>query len=345
MQNWTIRTRLLVAFGIGAAITLVLGVSGYYTATEGDAAVTEIGVVRLPSVQSLLVMNEAMNSVTAGENALLAREASKAQRDEQYKEFDSAAARAAKARAIYEPLPQTPEEADTWKKFVPAWDTWWADHQDYVKLSRAFEAAPTDANYHALSVFAFDVLSKSSGEVDVLLDKLQDINVTVAADTTAAATSETAMLKTVALVGALAGVFVAVALGLFTSHSLNTVLVASTRELREGTRQIVAASSQVAMSATALSQGATEQAASIEETSASMEEMASMTRQNAEPYCGYSSLKTSAKCTAWRWLRAKTIDLPMCWPVASRMPPSISERQMARVVSLLKKLLSRSSLS
>jgi hypothetical protein len=32
-------------------------------------------------------------------------------------------------------------------------------------------------------------------------------------------------------------------------------------------------------------------------------------------------------------------------PVASRMPPSISERQMARVVSLLKKYLSRSSLS
>jgi hypothetical protein len=31
--------------------------------------------------------------------------------------------------------------------------------------------------------------------------------------------------------------------------------------------------------------------------------------------------------------------------VASRMPSSISERQMARVVSLLKKYLSRSSLS
>ncbi|MFN7977455.1 MAG: methyl-accepting chemotaxis protein [Vicinamibacterales bacterium] len=282
MQNWTIRTRLLVAFGIGASITLVLGATGYYAASEGAAAVTEIGVVRLPSVESLLVMNEAMNAVAAGENALLAREASKAQRDDQYKEFDSAAARAAKARAIYEPLPQTVEEAETWKKFVPAWDAWWADHEAFVKLSRAFEASPTDANYHAMSAFAFDTLEKSNNTVDGLLDKLQDINVTVAADTTTDATSKTAMLKTVALVGALAGLVVAVALGLFTSHSLNKVLVASTRELREGTRQIVAASSQVAMSATALSQGATEQAASIEETSASMEEMASMTRQNAD---------------------------------------------------------------
>ena len=282
MQNWTIRTRLLVAFGIGAAITLVVGITGFYAASQGAAAVTEIGVVRLPSVESLLVMNEAMNAVTGGENALLAREATRAQREQQYKDFDSAATRAAEARAVYEPLPQTPEEAETWKKFVPAWDKWWADHQDYVKLAHAFDAAPTDANYHAMSFFAFETLAKSNGDVDVLLDKLQNINTTVAAEVTADATRQTAMLKTAVMIGALAGILIAVALGLFTSHSLNKVLVASTRELREGTRQIVAASSQVAMSATALSQGATEQAASIEETSASMEEMASMTRQNAE---------------------------------------------------------------
>lgn len=36
----------------------------------------------------------------------------------------------------------------------------------------------------------------------------------------------------------------------------------------------------------------------------------SMTRQNAEPYCGYISLNTSARCTAWMWWRAKTIVLP-----------------------------------
>ena len=282
MQNWTIRTRLLTAFGIGALITTILGAAGYFAAWEGATDVAEIGLVRLPSVESLLVMNEAMNEVDSAENALLARNATRAQREAQYARFEAAKKRIDEARAIYEPLPQTPEEAETWKKFVPTWDKWWADHQDYVKLARTFEASPTDENYQKLTTFALDTIGVSFGAVDVLLDRLQHINTTVASDVTTAATRTTSLLKTVMLVGSLAGVLIALALGLVTSRSLNAVLAASTRDLREGARQIVAASSQVSMSAQALSQGATEQAASIEETSASMEEMASMTRQNAD---------------------------------------------------------------
>ena len=282
MQNWTIRTRLLTAFGIGALITTILGAAGYFAAWEGATDVAEIGLVRLPSVESLLVMNEAMNEVDSAETALLARNATRAQREAQYARFEAAKKRIDEARAIYEPLPQTPEEAETWKKFVPAWDKWWADHQDYVKLARTFEASPTDENYQKLTTFALDTIGVSFGAVDVLLDRLQHINTTVASDVTTAATRTTSLLKTVMLVGSLAGVLIALALGLVTSRSLNAVLAASTRDLREGARQIVAASSQVSMSAQALSQGATEQAASIEETSASMEEMASMTRQNAD---------------------------------------------------------------
>ena len=61
-------------------------------------------------------------------------------------------------------------------------------------------------------------------------------------------------------------------------RSLKSVAV----QLREGAELLVSAAGQVAASARSLSKGASEEAASLEQTSASMEEMASMTRTNAE---------------------------------------------------------------
>ncbi len=280
--TWTIRQRLLAAFGASAVLTLVLGGLGYYAATVGASAVKEIGEVRLPSVQALLVMNEAQTEVDSAENALLARNSPAALREAQYARFAAAKKQADDARAIYAPLPQTAEEAETWQRFVPAWDKWWADHEAYVKISRAFEANPTDANYQAMTEFALVTIGKSFGEAESLLAKLVEINEMVAHDTTVAAEADTNFLKTLTLFGAVGTVLLAVALGFVTSQKLNAVLVASTTELSQGAEQVVSASTQVATAAQALSQGSTEQAASLEETSASMEEMASMTRQNAD---------------------------------------------------------------
>ena len=38
------------------------------------------------------------------------------------------------AWAIYEPLPQTPEEAELWQQFVPAWEAWRAENNKFMKL-------------------------------------------------------------------------------------------------------------------------------------------------------------------------------------------------------------------
>ncbi len=75
-STWTIRRRLLAAFGLGAFVTLILGATGYYAVSAGKMAVHEVGGVRLPSVEALLVISEAQTAVDAGENALLARNAS-----------------------------------------------------------------------------------------------------------------------------------------------------------------------------------------------------------------------------------------------------------------------------
>jgi methyl-accepting chemotaxis protein len=139
-KQWTIGKKLIVSFMSVAAITALLGVVGYYGVEKGANAVTEIGVVRLPSVQSLLIMSEAQTAVKAAERTLLSGALDTPRRQHEVNRFAEAKKRADDAWKIYEPLPQTVEEAETWKAFVPAWEAWWSDHENFVKLEKEFEA-------------------------------------------------------------------------------------------------------------------------------------------------------------------------------------------------------------
>ncbi|MEI6106307.1 MAG: methyl-accepting chemotaxis protein [Opitutae bacterium] len=137
--RWTIGKKLVAAFVAVALITLVLGLVGYYGANKSGQAIGEIGIVRLPSVQSLLIMSEAQTAVDAAENALLSREIDLKARQGKYAVFAAAWQRADAAWKVYEPLPQTTEEAAVWKKFVPAWEAWKKDHLAFVSFSRGFD--------------------------------------------------------------------------------------------------------------------------------------------------------------------------------------------------------------
>ncbi len=135
MKTWTIRKQLILSFLAVGAVTLLLGLVGYYGAVKADASIREIGKVRLPSVEALMVLNEAQTAVDGAENALLSRSTDLKARQGSYATMAAAWKRAEDAWKIYEPLPQTPEEEVTWKKFEPAWQAWKKDHQAYVALS------------------------------------------------------------------------------------------------------------------------------------------------------------------------------------------------------------------
>ncbi len=130
----------MAAFMLVSGITAILGGVGYYAVEHGAQAIDELGIVRLPSVDSLLVMSEAQTAVDSAENALLSRDIDLQARQEKYETFAAAWKRAEEAWKVYEPLPQTPEEARLWKEFVPAWEAWKKDHLAYVALSKEYDA-------------------------------------------------------------------------------------------------------------------------------------------------------------------------------------------------------------
>ncbi|MFA6243042.1 MAG: methyl-accepting chemotaxis protein [Candidatus Hydrogenedentales bacterium] len=180
MKTWTIGKKLVISFSVVAAITLLQGLAGYYEATVSEGTIKEIGQVRLPSLQSILVISEAQTAVDAAENALLSRDIDLKTRQEKYGAFEAAWKRAEDAWNVYEPLPQTPEEAEAWKDFVPAWEAWKKDHQDYVALCLEYDKtveaqAKGDERYAKMSNQALVVNPASFSSAEALLNKIVEL--------------------------------------------------------------------------------------------------------------------------------------------------------------------------
>ena len=180
MKNMKLSVKLIGSFTIVAIITLVVGFVGWRGAGKLAGHIDEIGSVRLPSVQSLLVISEAQTAVDSAENALLSREIDLKTRSEKYDAFAAAWKRVEEAWSIYEPLPQTVQEAATWKEFVPAWEAWKKGHHAYVSLSREYDNTVEDmhkgdALYVKMRDQALVKNSVSFGKAEALLNRIVEI--------------------------------------------------------------------------------------------------------------------------------------------------------------------------
>jgi methyl-accepting chemotaxis protein len=180
MNQWTIGKKLITSFMAVAAITLMLGLVGYYGAIKSTKSILEVGKVRLPSVESLLIISEAQTAVDGAENALLSREIDMKARQEKYATIAAAWKRAEDAWKVYEPLPQTAEEEVVWKKFVPAWEAWKKDHQAYVAILQDYDKT-VDAQrkgtelYGKMANQGLVLNMESFAKAKVLLDQIVEV--------------------------------------------------------------------------------------------------------------------------------------------------------------------------
>ncbi|MCA1785543.1 MAG: MCP four helix bundle domain-containing protein, partial [Desulfobacteraceae bacterium] len=117
-------TKLMLGFGAVALITLIVGIVGYYGAVKGEESVDEIGGVRLPSVDSLQIIHTEAQTVRGSMRTLSIPGLAADVRDRQYQTLAESRQQYEAAWKVYEPLPQTEEEARLWQQFVPAWNAW-----------------------------------------------------------------------------------------------------------------------------------------------------------------------------------------------------------------------------
>ncbi|MYM32370.1 HAMP domain-containing protein [Duganella sp. CY15W] len=126
-KNLLIKWKLATLVAIMMVALLVVGSAGYRGIAKVGASVNEIGVVRLPSIQGLLVMSEGQTAVAAA--TLYAGTYSndfqaQAKFAEAIEMRKKAWANIDRGWKRYEPLPQTAEEAVMWKQFTAEWAEW-----------------------------------------------------------------------------------------------------------------------------------------------------------------------------------------------------------------------------
>jgi methyl-accepting chemotaxis protein len=232
-----------------------------------------VASVFLPGIHGLGLINEGQTAIALAERTLCFEQDPEIVK-RQYVNLDSAWKRIDEGWKIYEPLPQTPNEAITWKKLVQEWGVWKKSHQEILSLVQKgdFESARA-SNFGKTR----DLFQKNAK----LIDEIIDINIknTKESDTIFDKTAETVEMVFLAMI--VVGITVSICLGVFLSISITRSLNRVINGLSEASEQVSSAAAQVSSAAQSLAEGASQQAASVEETSASLEEMSSMTRQNA----------------------------------------------------------------
>ncbi len=138
-QQMKLGTKLLLGFGAVAVITLIVGIVGYYGAVKGEQSVNEIGAVRLPSVENLLVIEREAEQIRGTMRTLAVSGLPREVRERQYQNLTASRQVYEEAWNVYEPLPQTEEEARVWQQFVPAWNNWRAENNKLMEMVQQFD--------------------------------------------------------------------------------------------------------------------------------------------------------------------------------------------------------------
>jgi methyl-accepting chemotaxis protein len=128
--------KLFVSFGIVGIVMAVAAVNGFFSLGALESDSQAIGTDDIPSMRSLLDLQEAQVSAWLGERGLLVTKMADMEfRNANYEYSAKAFDRADKAIAGFEAEPKLPEEDAMWKNCKAQWNTWKQAHDQVVSLA------------------------------------------------------------------------------------------------------------------------------------------------------------------------------------------------------------------
>ena len=184
----SIKTRLITLISFALLAVCGVGAVGLWATAEEGAALNEAVGVRLPSILGLEIVNEAQTDVVRSslETAIWENDysaAAKASFVGVLASKNEAWKRAEKGWKIYEPLPQSDEEAALWKVFVADWENWKRlDQNVTAQMEKLATGLGEQGQKDAFKRFyeAFDAQRSAFGKAEAGLKKLVDINIEIA---------------------------------------------------------------------------------------------------------------------------------------------------------------------
>jgi methyl-accepting chemotaxis protein len=140
LKNLRIATKMLLGFGLVAAIALFLGLYGYYGAEKNLRIIEDLGKLQIVNIETLLTIKAEMNEIRNAYSKLLIPDLNEIDHATQYSVVTDAFKNLDTAWKTYEPLPQTEEEAALWKEFVPEFSKWRETNGKFIELAKNIDA-------------------------------------------------------------------------------------------------------------------------------------------------------------------------------------------------------------
>lgn len=247
-KNTKLGMKVIYSLGVILFFGILVGIAGYAGMKTMRGNIEEIGEVRLPSIEHLLMIRVGQNAAIIGESALVNRRFTDKKREEAYEFTESAWERIDTAWNAYLPLPMTAEEEVLWNKFTKIWEKWKDYHEKVIELSkdkdilisRGFDNSSTEILDIDSRIFEAHLNSKEEFEKSVkLLGELTDLNEKVADEEILTAENNGDTAITVLFGAIFAAVIFSVLMALGISKNINNIIKTMLSELNQLIQAVV----------------------------------------------------------------------------------------------------------
>jgi methyl-accepting chemotaxis protein len=137
------KLKLSIKIGIGFSavivIALLLGGLGYFNSAVSASRVNEIAAVRLPGVQSLLIIESCANEVKGIQRSLMNMDLNTEGRTALTNQLAQVRQEYETAWKQYELLPRAAQEEALWKELGTTWQAWRASNNEFKDLLQQIE--------------------------------------------------------------------------------------------------------------------------------------------------------------------------------------------------------------
>lgn len=230
LKTLTVKAKLMILLGVAILALALVALIGIRGIQNDGEMISEIGQNRMPSVVGLFMVNEGQTALKAINRYVDSIEAYPEEHktiEKQLKRRTEIWAKIDKGWKIYEPLPQTTEEATLWKAFLVDWEAWKktdTETNDIIaaiaKTDNAARRSELFRTLHAQIVGSRDVFFKAEEG----LGKILDLNVKYGEEAVKSAESSSSTAKTLMYTTAIIALALLVAIGAF-------ILISTLRQL------------------------------------------------------------------------------------------------------------------